>query len=1080
MHVARLRLAALVAGVLAAGPASAFSITVRPNLAAYQDTLVPASGQVDPTAASSTTYIDEMLATVSTIACATGATPGTCKAYAPAGSTVVLQWTSANANTVFAGWTGCNSAVGTTCTVNVTTSNRAVTANFKPATYEVAAKTYPAATATWTPPYGGSVATVAAGIDCRTGAAVTDCSGSAPSGAAVVLTASPDGGSRVKSWSGCIPAAPNATTCTLAAFGPTAVAVAFEGEPTGPQLVTAQVSGTGTVTSGTSGQTDYMNCKDGRLGVSDCSAFAAYGTNLVLTAVPPGGGKLAGWSGCTTASGLTCTVSNVTAAKAVSAAFKSATCNACHGLPPESHGIALQGRGCGECHPGYTNDSVNAATHANGTVQADPSLVKHTVFTAASLATVSAGPQVTKSCVLCHKTQANDVLGSMHFTWQGTSAMTGQTKLGKRNLINDFCVSIPSSESRCLQCHPSFGQPPVKDSNGVVQVNTGPMYNWLGNPAIDKSRIDCLVCHTNLGISKYTKSPAGFGQPWPANPGSCFPACSAAQFCATTDSAGAAWSDGLAHCRAPTQAEKNAVLQAAPQNILTRVDNGGPARTNCGICHFSAGGGDNVKMGDLGSALKAPTKDIDVHMGSLATLGQNKTCADCHTRVKWPTGAGHDLAGAGLTIPIDQEGRLACTDCHPVTATTPHITATTYNGHAAWIGCQTCHIPTFSRTQYTKVNWDWQTAGNKQSCQGVTGCVGFGSLTYPAGNAQTGTIAGVGGEAPSAAYTPGAGDPDYASTDLKRGYDWKKGVSTYARNVTPTYRWFDQTGWHAATDNSDFTAAGTPEDPVVLSGPNGFDSITGKALVAAKIYPFKKMRGSSPALQNKSAMVAPHVFGDDGFWTADTRGFPVVPNTLGSTGGATPNPWDQTKANTIWTGVLNYGAAIAGQLGPAVAKVSVAGMTRDATHLITVNTQADLPATMPANLFLIGAEAAFPTGLKAVTKTGPRQFTYTEAIPYTVNTGQPALPALPATSTKPVAFFAELPAWQWVNTNMYVNLNHEVAPKANALVCANCHPSMGSLPSRMQELYNLNATCPDPACFQLGTCPGHPECSKIH
>ncbi len=372
MHVARLRLAALIAGVLAAGPASAFSITVRPNLAAYQDTLVPAGGQVDPTAASSTTYIDEMVATVSTIACATGATPGTCKAYAPAGSTVVLQWTSANANTVFAGWTGCNSAVGTTCTVNLTTSNRAVTANFKPATYEVAAKTYPAATATWTPPYGGSLATVAAGIDCRTGAAVTDCSGSAPSGAAVVLTASPDGGSRVKSWSGCIPAAPNATTCTLIAFGPTAVAVAFEGEPTGPQLVTAQVSGTGTVTSGTSGQTSYMNCKDGRLGVSDCSAFAAYGTNLVLTAVPPSGGKLAGWSGCTTTSGLTCTVANVTAARAVSAAFKSATCNACHGLPPQSHlrfGTASE---CGNCHAGYTSSSVNLATHANGTVNVNP------------------------------------------------------------------------------------------------------------------------------------------------------------------------------------------------------------------------------------------------------------------------------------------------------------------------------------------------------------------------------------------------------------------------------------------------------------------------------------------------------------------------------------------------------------------------------------------------------------------------------------------------------------------------------------------------------------------------------------
>ncbi|MEY2668103.1 MAG: Cytochrome c bacterial, partial [Pseudomonadota bacterium] len=70
-------------------------------------------------------------------------------------------------------------------------------------------------------------------------------------------------------------------------------------------------------------------------------------------------------------------------------------------------------------------------------------------------------------------------------------------------------------------------------------------------------------------------------------------------------------------------------------------------------------------------------------------------------------------------------------------------------------------------------------------------------------------------------------------------------------------------------------------------------------------------------------------------------------------------------------------------------------------------------------------------------------------------------------STKFVQFFAELPAagWTWAYTQMLINLNHEVAPKASALSCSDCHPAMGGsiATSRMKELYNLSATgCTDP------------------
>ncbi|BDG05236.1 hypothetical protein [Anaeromyxobacter oryzae] len=775
-----------------------------------------------------------------------------------------------------------------------------------------------------------------------------------------------------------------------------------------------------------------------------CSAAFPLGTTVVLKASPAAPNLFLGWAGDCSGEG-DCTLAG-NADKYVVASFgaertghpnwtdglvhgpKAADwlanapgaldCRTCHGPSLQGQGLAPS---CSSCHAGRPHVQVASAT-------------------------MTTGPAVTAACIKCHEAEADQLLGSNHFTWLGSSNLVGKTtpsSIGKRNVINNFCVATASNEARCMQCHPSYSSAPVKDpATGAIAPNTGPMYLWTANAAVDKGRIDCLVCHASLGTSRYVKGPAGFGQPWVANDGACFPSCAANQICSTKDSAGNPWSDGKAYCRAPVAAtEIVPALQAAANSV------GATQRANCGFCHFTAGGGDNVKMGDLGSALTSPTADVDVHMGSQASYAPRR-CADCHES------GSHTLRGTGLSIPVDDEGRLTCTDCHSGIHAPAHSDPA-YTAHADFIACQTCHIPTFSRTQYTKVNWDWQTAADKQACQGVAGCVGFGSLTYPAGNAQSGAIAGVGGEAPK------GHDP------VTQGYDWKKGVSTYATNVTPTYRWIApasaQQGTHETTARDGLLGSGTVDDPFRLA-----DLLPPPAPVLAgwKIAPFKRMTGRSPAFADASAMIVPHVFGSDSLWQNDLRGYPVVANTLGSAG----NPWTQAKADAIWTGVNNYGAAVGGQLGQPVAKAAGGQMTRDASGLVTVNTIADLPATLPATLYLVGAEAAFPSGVKAVTKTGPRQLTYPETIPYTANPGASppiTLPALPATSTAFVAFYPELAAtdWRWAYTVMYINLNHEVAPVTTALTCSSCHPSLGGSvdTSRMKDLYGLQAGgCTDP------------------
>ena len=63
---------------------------------------------------------------------------------------------------------------------------------------------------------------------------------------------------------------------------------------------------------------------------------------------------------------------------------------------------------------------------------------------------------------------------------------------------------------------------------------------------------------------------------------------------------------------------------------------------NCIGCHANAGGGDNVKHGDLAMALLDTTREFDVHMG---TDGAGLDCVACHGVKKDPAG---DLIDHGI------------------------------------------------------------------------------------------------------------------------------------------------------------------------------------------------------------------------------------------------------------------------------------------------------------------------------------------------------------------------------------------------------------------------------------------------
>lgn len=259
------------------------------------------------------------------------------------------------------------------------------------------------------------------------------------------------------------------------------------------------------------------------------------------------------------------------------------------------------------------------------------------------------GPEVTKQCLVCHEKAAKDFMKGVHWTWSKEQTVAGKkTNLGKKNAVNNYCISLSSNWPRCTSCHAGYGW---KD----------------GSFDFSKAEnVDCLVCHDTTG--SYKKHPASAGHPayagenkeWPAKSGKLFPV-----------------------------ADLVKVAQAV----------GAPSRSNCGTCHFFGGGGDHVKHGDIDSSLAKPSADIDVHMGKL-----NFTCQSCHK------GADHQVKGEALSVSVGSGARtLNCVDCHKGDKE-PHKSGPMAK-HVKKIACQTCHIQTFAKALPTKMWWDWSTAG---------------------------------------------------------------------------------------------------------------------------------------------------------------------------------------------------------------------------------------------------------------------------------------------------------------------------------------------------------------------------------
>jgi len=103
--------------------------------------------------------------------------------------------------------------------------------------------------------------------------------------------------------------------------------------------------------------------------------------------------------------------------------------------------------------------------------------------------------EVTQACISCHTGRVDEIMKTNHWLWERTEKLEGKGELplGKKNILNNFCIGISGSEKTCTRCHIGYGW---EDKSFDFS---------------NKLNVDCLICHDNSGT--YEKKRGGAGYP---------------------------------------------------------------------------------------------------------------------------------------------------------------------------------------------------------------------------------------------------------------------------------------------------------------------------------------------------------------------------------------------------------------------------------------------------------------------------------------------------------------------------------------------------------------------------------------
>lgn len=259
----------------------------------------------------------------------------------------------------------------------------------------------------------------------------------------------------------------------------------------------------------------------------------------------------------------------------------------------------------------------------------------------------ASGPEVTRACLSCHTEAAKQIHLTKHWNWEFLNPDNKQ-RLGKKNILNNFCISPQSNFEHCTACHVGYGW---EDETFDFSV---------------EENVDCLVCRDTTG--DYTK-PAGLAGRPKASTDLSYVAQNIGK--TSRDTCGACHfygggGNGVKH------GDMDDSLAVPEREVDVHMDAIG-ADFTCATCHES--------------------KDHDVS-------GSRYTPEAAHK-------GGYHI----LSRDYGEENQANCRACHDRTPHKGSQQAR-LDQHANRVACQTCHIPRIARGGVaTRMSWDWSTAG---------------------------------------------------------------------------------------------------------------------------------------------------------------------------------------------------------------------------------------------------------------------------------------------------------------------------------------------------------------------------------
>ncbi len=295
------------------------------------------------------------------------------------------------------------------------------------------------------------------------------------------------------------------------------------------------------------------------------------------------------------------------------------------------------------------------------------------------------GSEVTRACLVCHNQAAAQIQETSHWTWLGSTVTVpghdGARRIGKANLLNNFCIGIQSNEASCTKCHIGFGW-------------TDKSYDFKKH-----ENVDCLACHDGTG--DYVKKPAGeSGADAPVDWGKLARGVgpTSVRTCGSCHFQGGG-GEGVKH------GDLDASLLEAAKTLDVHLAKDGAGFT-CATCHRGE---------EAGHKFKGRLSSVSVDAENFVT------CAQCH---------GDAPHGRDFTFRSERE-RVGGSRFEAGAEKHSPWQSLRRNWHSRRIACQTCHIPAFARENATKVSWDWSTAGrHKEDGRPVTEYDDDGNISY--------------------------------------------------------------------------------------------------------------------------------------------------------------------------------------------------------------------------------------------------------------------------------------------------------------------------------------------------------------